>query len=81
MLVKQNSIFCPINFMLVPFQILSNIATIVKAILTLAPWAFSAQPKETEVNFTNIFGAKAETLLRRLFLILSMATAFHNNVP
>jgi len=81
MLVKQNSIFCPIYFTLVPFQILSNIANIVKAILTLAPWAFFAQPKETEVNFTNIFGAKAEALLRRLFLILSMATEFHNNVP
>jgi hypothetical protein len=33
------------------------------------------------VNFTNIFVGKAEQLLRRLFLMLLMATAFGKNAP
>jgi hypothetical protein len=33
------------------------------------------------VDFTNNFGAKAEQLLRKEFLILSEATAFGKNAP
>jgi hypothetical protein len=33
------------------------------------------------VNFTNIFGAKAEQLLRRKFEMLFMATTFGTIVP
>jgi hypothetical protein len=43
----------------------------VKSFITLAPG----------VNFTNIFGAKEEELLRRKFSRLLMATAFSPKVP
>jgi hypothetical protein len=36
---------------------------------------------KTMVNFTNIFGAKAEQLLRRQFFLLFTATAFGKIVP
>jgi hypothetical protein len=45
--------------------------TTVKSFITLA----------LGVNFTNIFGAKEEELLRRKFSRLLMATAFSPKVP